>query len=113
MFRARLTGAVVAAGLGLICGCSNLTNHSWFSRTRAAPVCDACEAAPLAVGGGPILDSGGPVMVAPEGPAGPLPTPLPPDATVPPFATPPRLVPQPQAQPVPAVPSRRTPGIIT
>jgi hypothetical protein len=112
MLRARLAGALVAAGLGLISGCSSLSNSSWFHRNRAVP-CDGCSAGAVPMGEGPMLEGGSAVMVPGEMPTGPMPAPLPPDASMPSMTQPPRLVPQPQAQPVPASPSKRTPGILS
>jgi hypothetical protein len=108
MLRPRWAFAVLAAGLGLLSGCSTLRDHPWFSRSRAVPdAAPCCEAPATSFAEGPILESGPPVVPAPNGA-------LPPGAIQQPPGTDGQLrpVPQvPQAQPVPAQPSRRTPGI--
>lgn len=107
MLRARLT-AVVAAGLGLVCGCSSLRDHPWFSRARGGAEAGCCDVgAALPVADGPILE-GGPMLAAPEAQGQFAPTPLPPNGQPPAD----RLVPQPQAQPYPAQPSGRTPRFL-
>ncbi len=120
MHRARMAALALTAGLGLVGGCSCLTNHPLFSRTHRGTDC-GCETAGFPVDG-PVLDGccggyGGPVVAGPEAGAPVVPSaPYYPEGTVPGAAPPAqeRLVPQPQAQPMPApaTSSRRTPRVI-
>jgi hypothetical protein len=100
----------VAAGLGLLSGCSWVCNHPLLSKFRSHPETAACCEADCCEG--PMLEGaapscGGPSCQAPLAPA-PLiaPNALPPNA-VPQLTQPPqRLVPQPQlqSQPIPYAP---------
>jgi hypothetical protein len=99
MVRTRLLLAVVALGLGLASGCTNLGQGQLMSRFRTHH--DHEEACPCETAGtcsdGPVLgDPGittmpGPGAVVTEQPAI--------QSGAPPLAPAPRLVPQPQAQP--------------
>jgi hypothetical protein len=116
MSRARLAALTLATGLGLVSGCSSLSNHSLFGHcTRGcAPASAGCEVGDIGevgapIGEGPILDGYVPPAGTPGVPVvpGPIPTP----GAVPqpplPLTTPPdRLVPTP-AQPEPYQPSGR------
>jgi len=104
MVRLRLATLVVAAGLGLVCGCMSLSPCPLLGRFRAHPPADGYEGGMLPGSEGPILD--GPVIngLVPGGPtAAPVPS-VTPQNTIPPLASPPRIVPQPQAQPAPYTP---------
>lgn len=102
--------AAAVAGLALVVGCMNLSEHRLLSRLRgrnpAATPC--CLETPLC--DGMLLGDVGPILTTP-GPAV-METPLGPPSPVPPAPSPPgqRLVPQPQpqpgAQPVPFNPNQ-------
>lgn len=104
MVRLCLATLIVAAGLGLVCGCCGWPQCPLLGRFRAHAPADCCE-------GGVLPDSQGPIVEGPEMngamPGGPAITPIPsvaPQNTLPPLAPPPRIVPQPQAQPGPYTP---------
>jgi hypothetical protein len=113
MVRRRWKLIAGAAGLTLVVGCMNLSEHRWFERFRSRDACatPCClEAAPCCNGdlmmgdGGPLLTQPGPgVMETPLGAPAPIPVPQ---------GGPPtngqRLVPQPQPtlQPVPFNPNQ-------
>ena len=110
MVRMRLAVMFFFAGLGLACGCSSLSNHSWFNRNRGGqavevPGCDG--AAPYPASGAMIDPATGPYLTAP--PAGVAPTPM---QTAPPpqlLQTQPGQTPQrivPQAPPTPYQPAK-------
>jgi hypothetical protein len=111
MSRLRKGALAVAAGLGLLSGCSFLSNHPLLSRFRSCPETAACCEADCCEG--PMLEgaapSCGPACQAPVAPLAPAPlvapNALPPNA-VPQLGQPPRLVPQPQlqSQPIPYAP---------
>jgi hypothetical protein len=105
MVRLRLANFVLAAGLGLACGCTTLSQCPLLERFRAHPAADPYNGGIVAEGEGPIVD-GGPATegLVPGGPPlGAVPS-VTPQNTIPPLVTPPRIVPQPQAQPVPYTP---------
>jgi hypothetical protein len=102
MIRSRLAFVTLAAGLGLVSGCLNLSERPLLHpfRTVSSRInggcCESgcCESGCCGAGmEGPVLD-GGPGMPPP---------PPPPDMTVP--MPQPRLVPTPQAPPTPYVPN--------
>jgi hypothetical protein len=104
MLPKRIAILAVTAGLGLLSGCSSLSECSWFNRFRSAgcPECDGFEGDAGPVVDGPAVEEAGPA-VEPSVPMAP-----PPREVMPPFeAPPPRLVPQPQAQPSPYTPTQR------
>ena len=126
MLRARLLASMLAAALGLVGGCTSLSNHPWFGKRPAScGTCGAdgaCCSSGCPVGcadscapscspgceGGPALESYPPMMTVPPS-SGAIITapPMPQNATMPPLASPPRLVPQPQqSQPLPYTPVR-------
>jgi hypothetical protein len=116
MLRLRFATMAVAAGLGLLCGCSGLSQFSLFGRHRCCPESACCESFPDC---GPIMEDCGPACPGACGPMiGPMPpvgapglvpqAPVPP-ATVPPggipeLTPPPRLTPQPLSSRRPYVP---------
>jgi hypothetical protein len=127
MSRARLAALTLATGIGLVSGCSTISNCPLFGRCSrgCAPACAGCEVgdfgeAGAPIEGVPILDGYVPPAAAPGVPVvpGPVPAPgalvpgpVPTPGVVPqsplPLTTPPdRLVPMP-AQPEPYQPSGR------
>ena len=120
MLRARIATSLLAAGLGLACGCSNMSNFSLTGRCHRSRPCEAeCIEAGSPVCDGPVCDGPmlqdfGPYAMPPAGPMpgmqpGPLTpltpqpfAPLAPQPSMPPLSPAPRL--QPQAQPLPYVP---------
>ena len=108
MVRARLATVAVAAGLGLLGGCSSLARLNPFGRHGETCPCDMGD---FGVDGavpteGPILE-GLPPAAVPAPPPGAVNGVPPPGAVngVPPLAPPPnRVVPQPQAPTTPYVP---------
>src|SRR5438477_5104511 len=57
MLRARLATSLLAAGLGLACGCSNMSNFSLTSRHHRPKPCDAaCVESGSPVCDGPMCD---------------------------------------------------------
>src|SRR5947209_19660913 len=101
MVRLRLANFVLAAGLGLVCGCMSLSQCPLFERFRAHPSEDSYNCGIVPEGAGPVVE--GPMMegVVPGGPPiGAVPS-MTPQNTIPPLSSPPRIVPQPQAQPNP------------
>lgn len=104
MFRLRLATVVVAAGIGLVCGCMSLSQFPLLDRFRCRHGTDCCDSAALPEGQGPIVD--GPVIngAVPGSPGlGSVPS-VAPQNTLPTLTPPPRVVPQPQAQPGPYTP---------
>jgi hypothetical protein len=109
MNRLRLASVAALAGLGLVCGCSNVGNGQLLNRLGLRPRCSDCEVVGVGPGGcceGPVVgDPGGPVLPAPALPAGP-PIGAAPEGGLPPLNPPPnRLVPE--AQPRPADPTAK------
>jgi hypothetical protein len=117
MVRTRLAAFAVAASLGLVSGCAELSQHSLFSWLHRPSCCaesgDCCamdagsfgEAGPGVVEG-PMLEGGGPYVGQPGcQPAPVLTQPGVPQPVMPQLAPAPRLAPQ--AQPAPYVPSYR------
>lgn len=108
MVRARLKSLVVAAGVGLACGCCDFSPFH-----RRCAVCEG-ECAACVAGGscceGPSLEGSYPAPAPLTVPAIPAP-PVPQYTTVPPQQPAPnRLIPQPQAaQPQPYVPQPYVP----
>jgi hypothetical protein len=102
MVRLRLANFVLAAGLGLVCGCTCF-QCPLLDRLRAHPVAEPYNGGIVTEGGGPIIE--GPIMdgMVPGVPPNGVPS-VTPQNTIPPLATPPRIVPQPQAQPGPYTP---------
>ena len=93
---------VAAAGLGLLSGCMNMSEHPWFQRRNRA----CCDLVSMPCDG-PMITSGPMIMSPPvNGTVIPAPT-LIPQTAMPPLAQPPangRIVPQPQSQPMPYTP---------
>ena len=114
MLRARIATSLLAAGLGLACGCSNMSNFSLTGRCHRSRPCEAeCVEAGAPVCDGPLLEDFGPYGMPPAGmmpgmtpgPLMPQPfAPLGPQPSMPPLSPAPRLQPLPQAQPLPYVP---------
>jgi hypothetical protein len=103
MVRLRLAHLVLAAGLGLVGGCTCF-QCSFLDRFRAHPVGDPYNGGIVTEGGGPVIE--GPSMegVVPGGPPISAVPSVTPQNTIPPLTSPPRIVPQPQAQPGPYTP---------
>src|SRR5438067_3541666 len=102
LLRVRLATLLVAAVLGLVCGCMSLSQFPLLERVRARFSHDCCDGTVVPESGGPVVD--GPVIngAVPSGPgmaSGPS---VP--STMPPLTPPPRIAPQPQAQPGPYTP---------
>jgi hypothetical protein len=106
MLRTRLALLALAAGLGLVSGCAELSHHSWFGRgTACGPGYESFSEGPPGFDG-PVLEGAAPYVGQPGYPAAPgLTRPVAPGDVMPQLSTPPRLVPQPQAQPSPYTPS--------
>jgi hypothetical protein len=109
MNRLRLASVAALAGLGLVCGCSNIGNGQLLNRMGLHPRCSEGEV--INMGPGPCCDgpgipeAAGPALPIPPGPAGP-PIGVAPDAGLPPLSPPPgRLVPE--AQPRAADPTAK------
>src|SRR5882724_1911942 len=61
MLRARIATSLLAAGLGLACGCSNMSNFSLTGRCHRTRPCEAeCVEAGAPVCDGPLLEDFGP-----------------------------------------------------
>src|SRR5205823_9867979 len=105
MVRVRLATVAVAAGLGLVCGCLNLTHRPLLDRLRCGPAAagECCETGAAPACEGPVLDAGAPVLV-PGAPGGVIGPPLTPQNGAPALTPTPRLVPQPQAPTMPYTP---------
>jgi hypothetical protein len=101
MLRLRLTTLVVAAGLGLVCGCCGLSQFPLLERIRARISPGCCDSGAVPDTEGPLMD--GPVINGAV-PGGPGIAPVPAQNGLPPLAPPPRLAPQPLAQPGPYTP---------
>jgi len=96
----RLLSFAGTAVLGLVCGCSSLSNYPVLDRIthpfrRDCP----CDGNGFPVGDGPILEANGPLSVPPVGQPGCNGTSLTPQTTVPNLAPAPRLVPHSQPMP--------------
>jgi hypothetical protein len=104
MLRLRLGSLFVAAGLGLVSGCTSLSEHSWFSSLRGRSSSACCTGMDAGCCESAMMDDLGPVLTPPAG-QGAFLSPLTPQNTVPPLspAPQPRLVPQP-ATPTPYTP---------
>jgi hypothetical protein len=91
MLRLRFATVAVAAGLGLVCGCSGLSQFSLCGRHRCCPEsASCCESMPDC---GPIMEDCGPGCPGSYGPLiGPTPS-IGPMQTIPPGAVPPSTVP--------------------
>ncbi len=104
MIRVRIATLIVAAGLGLVCGCLSLCDRPILGRFFPHHATDACDSNGVPIMEGPIVeDSAG--RVGPGGtPILPMPNVTPQNAA-PNLVTPPyRVTPQPQSQPTPYKP---------
>lgn len=102
MSRSRLSALVLVAGFGMVSGCLNIREHSFFRRhhEEAVPVMDACEMGSLPEGAIAMPDNCGPMIPAP--PTGTI---IPPGQLITPEQTQPQLSAPPRLAPVPAPPS--------
>jgi hypothetical protein len=104
MVRLRLATLVVAAGLGLVCGCMSLSQFPLLGRIRARLAADCCDSSVLPDSEVPFVDGSAMNGAIPGGPGiGSMPS-VTPQNTMPSLAPPPRIAPQPQAQPGPYTP---------
>jgi hypothetical protein len=113
MIRTRLASVTLAAGLGLVCGCSsdfsfrNMFSHHNNGTMAGAPCCVTgecpCDGGGLPMEGLPI-DSGPVLPPAPVAPFPVTPVPVVPGDGIPPVSPPPRVFPTPAARTTPYVP---------
>jgi hypothetical protein len=104
MYRLRLA-IVLGAGIGLVSGCTSLSNHPLLSRLRGSRAEECCDVTALPdSGGAPIAENCGPMILPPGG------VPSAPPNGLPQVAPPPRLEPVPQSPRTPYYPSANSRG---
>jgi hypothetical protein len=118
MVHARLARMALAIGLGATCGCSSMSQSSWFNwgRRNNSSEMVGCEMPPPCNVGGPMMDGSGPALMTPQNPGMSYPT-QPYFGQTPATTTQPprpldqqRIPPMPQqAQPTPFTPQGQSP----